>query len=152
MRQKRAREPMSARTKGFGVAAGVVGMTMSFASAASALVAGRMSDALVPLVFFVLASASLLYLLHRRPRSELAIEHVNRLRFGAVMFLVFGMTMCIGLIAFALVEAIWNRAYGWLLLIPFALWVLRGEVIGVGNVLRANSDDPRWPKSGRVPL
>lgn len=143
---------MSARRSGIGIAVGVVAMAMSFVSAASALATGHTSQARLPLVFFAMASISLLYLVYRRQKGKVAIDHVNRLKLGAALFLVFGMLMSMGLIAFAVAETVMNHAYGWLLLVPFALWVLRLQVVGVGNVLRASPDDPNWPRSGGVPL
>jgi hypothetical protein len=53
----------------------------------------------------------------------------------------FFMTLGLGMIVFALAESIVNHAYGWLVLIPFALWGLRRQVVGMGKVLRADPNE-----------
>ena len=80
------------------------------------------------------------------------MDHVSRLKLGAVMIIAFFMLLWASLIAFALGEAIGNHQYGWLLLIPVALWGLRVQIVGIGKVWRASPDDPRWPRSGGVTL
>jgi hypothetical protein len=57
---------MRTRTNGLGIGLGVVGAAMSFASVVSAVVAGRLSEALLPFGFFMVASVAVAHLLVRR--------------------------------------------------------------------------------------
>lgn len=141
--------PIRARTNSIGIAAGVVAVVMSLLSGVSRVVTGRVTEALPQLGLFVAMSAVLAYLIHRRrvPR-QIDLDHLNRLKVGAVMIVVFAMLLWAAVIAFALGEAVRNHQYGWLLLIPVALWGLRVQILGIGKIMRASPDDPRWPRSG----
>lgn len=132
-----------------GIAASVVAIVMSLLSAVNRVVTGRVTEALPQLGLFVVMSLLLAHLIHRRrvPR-QIDIDHLNRLRVGAVMIMVFAVLLWAAVIAFALGEAVRNHQYGWLLLIPIALWGLRVQILGIGKVMRASPDDPRWPRSG----
>ena len=79
------------------------------------------------------------------------MDRISRLRFGALLIVGFATLLWIGVIAFAVGEAIGNHSYGWLVLVPLAVWGLRALIIGGSKVLRASPDDPRWPRPGDGP-
>lgn len=141
--------PTRTRTNSMGIVAGVVAMVLSLLNVLNRVLTGRASEALPQLGLFVAMSAVLAYLIHRRrvPR-QIDVDHLNRLKVGGVMIMVFAMLLWAGVIAFALGEAGRNHQYGWLLLIPAALWGLRVQILGIGKIMRASPDDPRWPRSG----
>ena len=140
---------MRARTNGMGIAAGVLAVVISLLNVGNRVATGRLTEALPQLGLLVAMSAVLAYLIHRRRvPGQIDLDHLSRLKVGAVMSMVFGMLLWAAVIAFALGEAVRNHQYGWLLLIPVALWGLRVQIVGIGKVLRADSDELMRPRSG----
>ncbi|RNM16377.1 hypothetical protein [Nocardioides pocheonensis] len=127
-----------------GIVCGVIVMVISFLHLAEDLSAGRMSWG--QLALFVLAAASVVFLVVRRSRPEPRVDESNwvRLKVGAVLLQVFGCLLDLVLIAFGLAEALGPHHYGWLLLLPVGLWGLRRQLPGIGRVWRADlADLPR---------
>ena len=74
------------------------------------------------------------------------MDEVRRLKAGALLIVGLFALLWVGVIVFAVGEAIANQAYGWLVLVPLAVWGLRVQIIGFGRLVRASPDDPRWPR------
>ena len=79
------------------------------------------------------------------------MDELSRLRYGALAIFGFAILLWIGVNAFAAGEAIGKRPFGWLVLVPVALWGLRIQMAGARTVLRASPDDPRWRRSSSDP-
>ena len=56
------------------------------------------------------------------------MDEVSRLRYGALAIFGFAILLWIGVNAFAAGEAIGKRPFGWLVLVPVALWGLRIQI------------------------